>query len=202
MHPLSERDRAQKDYGKVELSTYCLVVERTLSMSKKAERRERRKGRLKNQFWGDLSVAGVGLVFLVLGLVGLIGNLLEYHDYRDTEEIITVPAKVTYVEVKERKNNYGRPEMYWEAELTYSAGTQEYKGKAEYETRTEAGDTKEIEVYRSRNGKYKMPKIKSGEMLLIADVMPIISLALGALLTFAGLFLAGGVWKELRQAKE
>ena len=47
-----------------------------------------------------------------------------------------------------------------------------------------------------------MPKIKSGEMLLIADVMPIISLALGALLTFAGLFLAGGVWKELKQAKE
>ena len=46
-------------------------------MSKKAERRERRKGRLKNQFWGDLSVAGVGLVFLALGLVGLIGNLLE-----------------------------------------------------------------------------------------------------------------------------
>ncbi len=48
MHPLSERDRAKKDYGKVELSTYCLVAERTLSMSKKAERRERRKGRLKN----------------------------------------------------------------------------------------------------------------------------------------------------------
>ena len=92
--------------------------------------------------------------------------------------------------------------MYWEAELTYSAGTQEYKGKAEYEIRTEAGDTKEIEVYRSRNGKYKMPKIKSGEMLLIADIMPIISLALGALLTFAGLFLAGGVWKELKQVKE
>lgn len=171
-------------------------------MSKKAERRERRKGRLKNQFWGDLSVAGVGLVFLALGLVGLIGNLLEYHDYRDTEEIITVPAKVTYVDVKERKNNYGRPEMYWEAELTYSAGTQEYKGKAEYETRTEAGDTKEIEVYRSRNGKYKMPKIKSGEILLIDNIMPIISLALGALLTFAGLFLAGGVWKELKQVKE
>lgn len=168
-------------------------------MSKKSERRERHKGKVRKQLYSCIFVAIVGLVFLILGIIGVIGNLLEYNDYKNSEEITTVQAEVTYAEIKDRKDSDGTRETYWDAELTYSVDGQKYKGEKEFSTATKTGDIRETEVYRSKNGGYKLPKIKSFEQLIIADIMMIVSLGLGAVLFLIGLIMAIGTGKELKK---
>lgn len=53
-------------------------------MSKKSERRERHKGKVKKQLYSYIFVGIVGFVFLILGITGVIGNLLEYNDYKNS----------------------------------------------------------------------------------------------------------------------
>ena len=168
-------------------------------MSKKSERRERHKGKVRKQLYSCIFVGIVGLIFLILGIIGVIGNYLEYDDYKNSEEITTVQAEVTYAEIKERKDPNGTVEMYWDAELTYSVAGQKYKGEKEFSTATKTGDIREIEVYRSKNGGYKLPKIKSFEQLIIADIMMIVSIGLGAVLFLIGLIMAIGTGRELKK---
>lgn len=168
-------------------------------MSKKSERREQHKGRVKKQLYSCIFVVIVGLVFLILGITGMIRNFLEYNDYKNSEEITTVQAEVTYAEIKERKDTNGTIETYWDAELTYSVAGQKYKGENEFFTAIKTGDIREIEVYRSKNGGYKLPKIKSFEQLIIEDIMMIVSIGLGAVLFLIGLIMAIGTGRELKK---
>ena len=168
-------------------------------MSKKSERREQHKVKVRKQLYNCIFVGIVGLIFLILGIIGVIGNYLEYDDYKNSEEITTVQAEVTYSEVKERKDPNGTVEMYWDAELTYSVDGQKYKGEKEFSTATKTGDIRETEVYRSKNGGYKLPKIKSFEQLIIADIMMIVSIGLGAVLFLIGLIMEIGTGRELKK---
>ena len=168
-------------------------------MSKKSERREQHKVKVRKQLYSCIFVGIVGLVFLILGITGVIGNYLEYDDYKNSEEITTVQAEVTYAEIKDRKDSDGTIETYWDAELTYSVDGQKYKGEKEFSTATKTGDIRETEVYRSKNGGYKLPKIKSFEQLIIADIMMIVSIGLGAVLFLMGLIMAIGTGKELKK---
>ena len=168
-------------------------------MSKKSERRELHKGRVRKQLYSCIFVGIVGLVFLILGITGVIGNLLEYNDYKNSEEITTVQAEVTYAEIKERKDTNGTRETYWDAELTYSVAGQKYKGEKEFFKDTKTGDIREIEVYRSKNGGYKLPKIKSFAQLIIEDILMIVSIGLGAVLFLIGLIMTIGTGRELKK---
>lgn len=168
-------------------------------MSKKSERRELHKGRVRKQLYSCIFVGIVGLVFLILGITGVIGNLLEYNDYKNSEEITTVQAEVTYAEIKERKDTNGTIETYWDAELTYSVAGQKYKGEKEFFKDTKTGDIREIEVYRSKNGGYKLPKIKSFAQLIIEDILMIVSIGLGAVLFLIGLIMTIGTGRELKK---
>ena len=167
-------------------------------MSKRSERGQRKKDNIKKEIRDYFFVVGVGLIFLILGIVGITSNHKQYNEYSSSSDILKVSAKVNYVSIHHRNDSYGRREDYWNADLTYSVNGQEYKGKKEYMTPTKVGDVKEIEVYIAKDGKYKIPEIRKGDTLIVADFMPIISMAFGAFLAIISLFMANGARKELK----
>lgn len=148
-------------------------------MSKKSERqKEKRKQTIR-----DACIVGViALIFLVLGIIGLVNHKSSYNDYKDSDDVRKVDAVITYVEVKSRKGDYDKKVYYWKADVEYEVNGEEFSGTTEFSTEVKKGDTRSIEVFRSKDGSYKIPEITNDTAYKIWSILYIGSIVLGVIL--------------------
>lgn len=170
-------------------------------MSKRADRKNRQREKIRAGVRNAAFAAAVGIVFLVLGIVGLILNGAEYRAWRDAEEKTSAEAEIVAVNPKTLKDSEGNVESVWDVKLRYTAGGTEYTGKTRLHHAVKQGDTETVDVYRTPRGDYRMPEITSERGLLAENLIPLISVAVGAFLTLAGAVLLTGDLRELRRLK-
>jgi len=156
-------------------------------MSKKSERKkEQRKKTIRDACF----VGAIALVFLVLGIVGFISNRRSFNEYGDSSDKRYVDAEITYAEIHSRKGDYGYKENYWKADVKYEVDGTEYTGKTEFSKEVKQGDTRSIEVYRARNGKYKIPEVTSDTAYKLWSILYIAAAALGLILLIISVIVA------------
>ncbi|MBQ3708071.1 MAG: DUF3592 domain-containing protein [Clostridia bacterium] len=168
-------------------------------MSKRADRKNRKREKIRESIRNSVIAAVIGIVFLALGIVGIVGNGRKYSAYRDSPDRQTVEAEITYAEPKTRKDETGKAYEVCDVKLQYTADGREYNGKTRLYHRAQKGDTEEIEVYRTAQGEYRIPVITTREELLLHDVIPLISVVVGALLAVIGGVMIVSDTRELRR---
>ena len=168
-------------------------------MSRRSERKMRRKEKLKSDIRTSLIVSLVGLVFFVLGLAGVLLNQRQLKEYQNTEKLVSVPAEITYAEIKSDKDEDGRQIDVYDAKLAFSVDGKDYTGKKRFDEPVQKGDIRSIEVYRTSSGDYRIPEIRNETDLLAKNVIMMFGIAAGAVLVSAGLF---SVLRTLRELKK
>lgn len=168
-------------------------------MSKRADRKNRKREKIRDGIRNSVIIAVIGFVFLALGIAGLVGNGAKYAAYRDSTERKTVEAEITYAEKKTREDETGKAYGVYDVKLNYTADGREYSGKTRLYHPVKQGDTEKIEVYRTGRGEYRIPVITSREELILQDVIPLISVVVGALLAVIGTVMAVSDTRELRR---
>ena len=132
-------------------------------MSKRSERKQRAEERKKEArrklVRGAIIVIVFALSMLVLGVVGFISNRDKYAEYEASEDVRKVDAVVTSVETKSRKDEYGTKYYYYKAKVTYTVDGTEYNGVDEFDKQVKVGETVRVEVYKAKNGTFKIPEI-------------------------------------------
>lgn len=99
----------------------------------------------------------ISLVFLFLGIFGTASSRNAANEYNNSTDIRNVPAEITYVEYKSKKDEDDATiSRYWQATFTYTVDGEEYKGKKKFNSMVSEGEIIEIEVYKNSNGVYKI----------------------------------------------
>ena len=155
-------------------------------MTKKEEKRlEKRKTAIRFV----IAPFVFGLAMLILGIVGLAGNNSDFEAYKNSTDIRTVDATVTYAAIHQDKPLSGeRPQDYWEAELRYTVEGTEYKGKDRFYKEVKAGDTVSIEVYRTEKGTYEIPTATTETGNKLSNLLMYLAIGVGALITAGSVF--------------
>ena len=159
-------------------------------MSSKAQRRERAKEKRKNTIKNAILVGCFGLFFLVMGILGIVISKSKYSDYKNSDDIRTVEAKVVssdYHTVK-RKNESRRE--YWKVKLSYDVDGKEYSAVKDFDYELKKGDTVKLEVYHSKDGSYKPPVVTTDGEYKIDNILFIASLGLGVFLIIVSIVAA------------
>ena len=91
-------------------------------MSKRADRKNRKREKIRDGIRNSVIIAVIGFVFLALGIAGLVGNGAKYAAYRDSTERKTVEAEITYAEKKTREDETGKAYGVYDVKLNYTAG--------------------------------------------------------------------------------
>ncbi len=160
-------------------------------MSSKAEqRRERQKERRKKTIRDACIVGAIGLIFLILGIIGFILNRSDFDEYSHSDDVRTVAAEITDASIHSRKDEYGTKKNYWKAEVKYEVDGEEYTGKTEFNSEVKKGDTRNIEVFRAKNGSYKIPEITSDTANKIYSLLYIGAAVFGLILIIIGVVVA------------
>jgi hypothetical protein len=151
-------------------------------MSSKAQRRERAKEKRKNTIKNAILVGCFGLFFLVMGILGIVISKSKYNDYKNSDDVRTVEAKVVNSDIhSEKRKNESRRE-YWKVKLSYEIDGKEYSAAKDYDYELKNGDTVKLEVYHSNDGSYKAAVTTSDAEYQIDNILFIASLGLGILL--------------------
>ena len=140
-------------------------------MSSKAQRRERAKEKRKNTIKNAILVGCFGLFFLIMGILGIVISKSKYSDYKNSDDIRTVEAKVVssdYHTVK-RKNESRRE--YWKVKLRYDVDGKEYSAVKDFDYELKKGDTVKLEVYHSKDGSYKPPVVTTDGEYKIDNIL-------------------------------
>ena len=170
-------------------------------MSKRAQRKARRQEKLRRDIRNAVIVAAVGLALLAAGCFGLIQNNRRLREYQDSQAVITVPAEITRSDIRTEKDLDGSPYDVWDVQLKYTAEGREYTGQKRLYESAGVGDTRNVEVYRTASGEYRLAEIRSGETLLVNNLAPIAGTVVGGLLAIIGAFMAISGKRELNQTK-
>lgn len=167
-------------------------------MSKRSERKQRKQEKLKKDVRMGWIVAGIGIIFLVLGIVGVILEVSEYREYTTAKESIKVPCEITSVSVRTAENEYGTKETVYDTKLAYDVDGEKYSGEKRFYEKVSKGDTREVAVYQKSNGKYAVVRTTNEVALFYELVIPGIGLLAGLLLTAAGIVVAVSSKKEMK----
>ena len=159
-------------------------------MSSKAQRRERAKEKRKNTIKNAILVGCFGLFFLVMGILGIVISKLKYSDYKNSDDIRTVEAKVISSEYHTVKRKNERRREYWKVKLSYEIDGKEYSAAKDYDYELKKGDTVKLEVYHSNDGSYKAAVTTSDAEYQIDNILFIASLGLGILLIIVSIVAA------------
>ncbi len=180
-------------------------------MSKRAERRQRQAEKLKKSMRNALYPGILGLILLVLGCIGIFQNITEYNDFKNTENALSVPAEVTYAELKSVKREFDTEYNYYNATVKYTAEGKEYSGKLDHLNEVPArefhrlkknvnpGDIIEIDIYKAPNGEYRILGNNSVESTVISSVIPLIGAVVGAFLLVASILYVIWARQDLRK---
>ena len=159
-------------------------------MSSKAQRRERAKEKRKNTIKNAILVGCFGLFFLVMGILGIVISKLKYSDYKNSDDIRTVEAKVISSEYHTVKRKNESRREYWKVKLSYEIDGKEYSAAKDYDYELKKGDTVKLEVYHSNDGSYKAAVTTSDAEYQIDNILFIASLGLGILLIIVSIVAA------------
>lgn len=100
----------------------------------------------------------IGLVFL-FATVGLIlssvDRFVSSKEYKKSTDVRTITARVVDYDIKSSGDEYDDDYKYV-TKLSYEVDGKKYTGKRTYYREVSIGDEKEIEVYLTSRGKYKM----------------------------------------------
>ncbi len=151
-------------------------------MSKRSERKARAEEKRRQQRKNGILVMLFAALFLVLGITGIIRSRIAYRGYAESEDIRNVEADITYAEIHSRKNQYGRKENYWKADLQYEIDGTVYTGRTEFSAEVKKGDVRTVEVYRTPKGDYRIPVYRSGGAYGLMNIVYVGSAAFGLLL--------------------
>lgn len=159
-------------------------------MSSKAQRRERAKEKRKNTIKNAILVGCFGLFFLIMGVLGIVISKSKYNDYKNSDDVRTVEAKVVNSDIhSEKRKNESRRE-YWKVKLSYEIDGKEYSAAKDYDYELKKGDTVKLEVYHSNDGSYKAAVTTSDAEYQIDNILFIASLGLGILLIIVSIVAA------------
>ena len=126
----------------------------------------------------------IGLVFL-FATVGLIlssvDRFVSSKEYKKSTDVRTITARVVDYDIKSSGDEYDDDYKYV-TKLSYEVDGKEYTGKRTYYRDVSIGDEKEIEVYLTSRGKYKM----KGDDDPLTFLLACIGIPAGLLLTFIG----------------
>ena len=149
----------------------CIMKETLENMADKPEKKRKKIGKY------DILALLFGLGMLVAGIAGIVTSLAAADDYDNSTDIRTVDAVIEKIERsrekhedKEDRNNERKNyiETVHKMKLSFVADGTTYQGKYDYRTfsydretdqfynQLKKGDTIPVEVYRSRNGEYKI----------------------------------------------
>ena len=169
-------------------------------MSKKEEKRaERRKRAVKAM----IAPYVFGLAMLILGIWGLVGNRSSLQEYQDSDDVRTVLATVTYAALREEKTIVDdRPQNVWDAEVTFTVDGREYGGEITRYQETRKGDTVSIEVYRAKDGSYKIPAIRTETGKGLSNILMYAALGLGIVVIGGATFYLADEFKKNSSKKK
>ena len=159
-------------------------------MSSKAQRRERAKEKRKNTIKNAILVGCFGLFFLIMGVLGIVISKSKYNDYKNSDDIRTVEAKVISSEYHTVKRKNESRREYWKVKLSYEIDGKEYSAVKDYDYELKKGDTVKLEVYHSNDGSYKAAVTTSDAEYQIDNILFIASLGLGILLIIVSIVAA------------
>jgi hypothetical protein len=154
-------------------------IGRDCAMSKKSERqKEKRKKDIR-----DACIVGVfALFFLILGIIGFVSSRSKYDEYSKSDDVRKVEATITYAEIHSRKDDYGTKKDYWKADIEFTVDGEEFKDKCEFSSEVKKGDTRKVEVYRAKDGTYKVPEITSDTGMKLESILYIGAAVFGLIL--------------------
>ena len=124
-------------------------------MSKRAARREKAR---KERHLSLRSGYIVALVLVVVGIIGTLFSIQKANEYENSDDKRTVTATVYDLDTVTRKDENGFRKMYWKAKLSYEVEGEIFKDSALFENEVTVGDQKEIDIYRTPTGNYRIPR--------------------------------------------
>ena len=124
-------------------------------MSKRAARREKAR---KERHLSLRSGYIVALVLVVVGIIGTLFSIQKANEYENSDDKRTVTATVYDLDTVTRKDENGFRKMYWKAKLSYEVEGEIFKDSALFENEVKVGDQKEIDIYRTPTGNYRIPR--------------------------------------------
>ena len=124
-------------------------------MSKRAARREKAR---KERHLSLRSGYIVALVLVVVGIIGTIFSIQKANEYENSDDKRTVTATVYDLDTVTRKDENGFRKMYWKAKLSFEVEGEIFKDSALFENEVKVGDQKEIDIYRTPTGNYRIPR--------------------------------------------
>ena len=97
-------------------------------------------------------------MLVVVGIIGTIFSIQKANEYENSDDKRTVTATVYDLDTVTRKDENGFRKMYWKAKLSYEVEGEIFKDSALFENEVKVGDQKEIDIYRTPTGNYRIPR--------------------------------------------
>ena len=106
-------------------------------------------------FIGEMLI-GLVFVFATVGLIlSSVDRFVSSKEYKKSTDVRTITARVVDYDIKSSGDEYDDDYKYV-TKLSYEVDGKKYTGKRTYYREVSIGDEKEIEVYLTSRGKYKM----------------------------------------------
>ena len=163
-------------------------------MNEKTEKKAEKPARKKNDKYAILGLF-IGLGMIAAGIAGIVTSLAAADDYGNSTDIRTVDAVIETIERSREKHEdeedrFNKHTNYIETihkmKVSYVVDGKTYQGRYDVTTYSDSqerdqfyhqlkvGDTISLEVYRSRNGEYKMsPDTSPVNFLLYLAAIPV-----------------------------
>ena len=106
----------------------------------------------------------------------------KYDEYSKSDDVRKVEATITYAEIHSRKDDYGTKKDYWKADIEFTVDGEKFKDKCEFSSEVKKGDTRKVEVYRAKDGTYKVPEITSDTGMKLESILYIGAAVFGLIL--------------------
>lgn len=133
-------------------------------MKQKTTQNENRKKAVKSRLFC--------IALILIGLYGLFASLTGGMQYINSSDKRVVSADVISVNHTYEKDDDGDiTREKWRATLSYTVDGKEYTARATYSTETYSGETVQLEVYKTLNGKYKVAAPNTLGCILSASVV-------------------------------
>lgn len=133
-------------------------------MKQKTAQNENRKKAVKSRLFC--------IALILIGLYGLFASLTGGMQYINSSDKRVVSADVIRVNhIYEKDDDGDITQEKWKATLRYTVDGKEYTAKATYSTETYRGETVQLEVYKTLNGKYKVAAPNTLGCILSASVV-------------------------------
>lgn len=139
------------------------------------------KSRKTGQFIGEVLI-GLLFLFAVVGLfLWSVNRIVSSIEYKKSTDVQTVTARVIDYDIKSSDDEYDDYDEYV-TKLSYEVDGIKYTGKRTYYREVSIGEEKNVEVYLTPRGKYKM----KGDDDPLTFLLACIGIPSGLLLTFIG----------------